>query len=92
MATNVKPSSENYRTYLTECIKTAGQMMIEMAEDIAGNTDYISSLSISVDFDPEMRSVPELTIMRSHVPDREKLENLLDVWDKARKEDKNEAT
>ena len=36
-------TSENYRKYLVECIKTGGQMVIDMAEDIAGNTDCISN-------------------------------------------------
>lgn len=84
-------NGEDYRTYLTECIKTAGQMLIEMADDIVGNTDCISHLSIDIDFDElNAASVPEITISRSHVPDREKLNYLLDIRDQNRKrEDKD---
>lgn len=37
-------TSEQYRTYLTESIKTGAQMMYDMAEDIAGKSDFISNL------------------------------------------------
>lgn len=72
--------SEKYRAYLVECIKTAGQMIIDNAEDIAGKTDHISELNISVEFDQEFYgSIPEITITRSHFPDKEALERLLDI-------------
>ena len=58
-----------------------------MAEDIAGQNDYISGLSISVDFDPELRNIPEITITRSHLPDREKLEHILDYYNGKKSED-----
>ena len=81
-------TSENYRKYLVECIKTGGQMVIDMAEDIAGNTDCISNLSISLDFDQgNNESVPEITISRSHFPVYEKLDTLLNLRDKYHKED-----
>ena len=70
----------NYKAGLIESIKVAGQMIIDMAEDIAGNSDYISGLSISADFDPKMRSIPEITIKRSHLPSIEIMEHLLDVY------------
>lgn len=72
---------KNFKAGLIESIKVAGQMIIDMAEDIAGKSDYISGLNISVDFDPEFRSIPEITVTRSHVPSREKLEYLFDVYD-----------
>lgn len=72
--------TENFKEGLIEAIKVAGQMIIDNAEDIAGKTEYISRLGISVDFDPEMQSVPELTITRSHLPSRENLEHILDVF------------
>lgn len=72
--------SEDYRSYLIECVKAVGQMIIDMAEDIVGETDMISNLSISAEFDQEFNgSIPELTITRSHMPDRETLEHLLDI-------------
>lgn len=62
-------NSEQYREYLTENIKIMAKMMYNMAEDIAGKTDGISNLNISISFVPE--SFPELTITRSHFPIKE---------------------
>ena len=76
---------KNFKAGLIESIKVAGQMIIDMAEDIAGKSDYISGLNVSVDFDPEFRSIPKITITRSHFPSREKLEYLLDVYDEEKK-------
>lgn len=83
MKVGVIVTSEQYRTYLTESIKIGAQMMYEMAEDIAGRSDLISNLKVSIEFDPEMRSLPELTIERSHVPNREQINYLLDIRQKA---------
>lgn len=83
--------SEDYRSYLVECVKTAGQMIIDIAEDIVGETDCISNLSISTEFDQEFYgSVPEITITRSHLPDKETLERLLNIRDEKIKGEKNE--
>ena len=72
--------SEDYRSYLVECVKAAGQMIIDMAEDIVGNFDMITNLAIEVSFDQEDRaSIPEITITRMHLPDQETLEHLLDI-------------
>lgn len=80
---------KNLKAGLIESIKVAGQMIVDMAEDIAGKSDYISGLNVSVCFDPEFRSIPEITITRSHLPSREKLEYLYDVYD-GKKEYNNE--
>ena len=78
---------KNYKAALVESIKVAGQMIIDTAEDIAGQSDYISGLSISADFDPELRNIPEITITRSHLPDREKLEYIFDCYNDKKSED-----
>ena len=72
---------KNFKAGLIESIKVAGQMIIDMAKDIAGQSDYISGLNVSVDFDPEFRSIPKITITRSHAPSTEKLEYLFNVYD-----------
>ena len=72
--------SEHYRAYLAESIRTGAQMMHDMAEDIVGNSDFITNLTVIIDFDPEMRSIPELTIKRSHIPDRDQMDQLFDIW------------
>lgn len=79
MTENVR--HKNFKAYLIESIKVAGQMMIDMAEDIAGCSDHISGLNVSIDFDPSMKSVPELSITRSHLPKPDKIQHLLDIYE-----------
>ena len=82
--------SEDYRSYLVECVKTAGQMIINMADDIVGETDAMTNLALEVSFDQENRSIPEITITRMHLPDNETLDHLLDIRiEKLKKENKD---
>ena len=72
--------SEDYRSYLVECVKAAGQTIIDMAEDIVGQTDRITDLAVEARFNQEdFKSIPEITITRMHLPDRETMERLLDI-------------
>lgn len=71
--------SEDYRSYLVECVKAAGQMIIDMADDIVGKTDAMTNLALEVSFDQENRSIPEITITRMYLPDYETLDHLLDI-------------
>ena len=54
-------------------------MIIDMADDIVGETDKITNLALEVHFDNEMRSIPEITITRMHLPDNETIDHLLDI-------------
>ena len=83
-------TSEQYRTFLVENIKVASQMLYEMADDIAGKSDRISDLSVTITFDQEMKSLPELTITRSHLPSREQAEYLIDLYSKTKTESMKE--
>ena len=84
-------NSKDYRSYLVECVKTAGNMIIDMADDIVGNTNAVTNLSIEVSFDQESRSIPEITITRMHLPDNETLNHLLDIRiEKLKKEKEND--
>lgn len=84
-------NSKNYRSYLVECVKTAGNMIIDMADDIVGETDAITNLALEVSFDNEMRNIPEITITRMHIPDHETLDHLLDIRvEKLKKENKDD--
>ena len=69
-------TSEQYRTFLVENIKVGAQMLYDMADDIAGKSDHISELSVTITFDQEMKSLPELTITRSHLPSKEQIDYL----------------
>lgn len=75
-------NSNQYRTYLIESIKIGAQMMYDMAEDIIGKSDCISNLTVTINFDPEACSVPELTIKRSHLPKQDQVSRLLDIRQK----------
>lgn len=79
--------TDNFREGLIEAIKVAGQMIIDNAEDIAGNTEKMSYLDISVNFDPEKGSIPELTICRSHVPSYEQLNHIVNTFKGEKKDD-----
>ena len=82
--------SEHYRSYLVECVKTAGNMIIDMAEDIVGETFPITNLALEISFDQENRSIPEITITRMHLPDNETLDHLLNIRiEKLKKENKD---
>lgn len=70
-------SEEKYRMFLVENIRVASQMLYEMAYDIAGKADHISDLSVTITFNQEMKSLPELTVTRSHLPSREQIEYLI---------------
>ena len=72
-------NNKNYRSYLVECVKAAGKMIIDMADDIVGETDAMTNLALEVSFDQEMRNIPEITITRMHLPDNETLDHLLDI-------------
>ena len=84
--------SEDYRSYLVECVKAAGQTIIDMAEDIVGQTDCITDLAVEARFNQEdFGSIPEITITRMHLPDRETMERLLDIrYEKLKKEKSND--
>ena len=69
-------SEEKYRMFLVENVKVGAQMLYDMADDIAGKTDRISGLSVTITFDQEMKSLPELTITRSHLPSKEQIDYL----------------
>lgn len=72
--------TEHFKEGLIEAIKVAGQMIIDNAEDIAGKTENMSYLDISVNFDPENGSIPELNINRSHMPPYKQMEAIFNVF------------
>ena len=86
-------TGEQYRKFLIEAVKAAGQMMIDNAEDTVGNTDLMTDFSIKFDFSQENNgSVPVMTITRSHLPSIEVIDGLLETrhklaHDKSNKEE-----
>ena len=73
-------TGEQYRKFLVEAVKAAGQMMIDNAEDAVGHTDLMTDFCIKFDFNQEDRGgIPEMTIIRSHLPSTEVIDGLLDT-------------
>lgn len=79
-------TNEQYRKILVEEIKAGARMMYDMAEDIAGKTECITDLSVTISFDQTGPSIPELTITRSHLPTMEQINYLNDVINKVKRE------
>ena len=73
-------TGEKYRKFLTEAVKAAGQMMIDNAEDVVGCIDLMTDFCIKFEFSQEDRgSIPEMTIIKSHLPSIEVIDGLLDT-------------
>ena len=73
-------TGEQYRKFLIEAVKAAGQMMIDNAEDVVGHIDLMTDFCIKFEFSQEnCGGVPEMTIIRSHLPSTEVIDGLLDT-------------
>ena len=73
-------TGEQYRKFLIEAVKAAGQMMIDNAEDAVGHIDLMTDFSINFEFSQEDRGgIPKMTIIRSHLPSTEVIDGLLDT-------------
>ena len=73
-------TGEQYRKFLIEAVKAAGQMMIDNAEDAAGHIDLMTDFCIKFDFNQEYRgSIPVMTITRSHLPSIDVIDGLLET-------------
>ena len=73
-------TGEQYRKFLIEAVKAAGQMMIDNAEDAVGHIDLMTDFSIKFEFPQGDRGgIPEMTIIRSHLPSIEVMDGLLDT-------------
>ena len=73
-------TGEQYRKFLIEAVKAAGQMMIDNAEDAVGHIDLMTDFCIKFEFSQEnCGGVPEMTIIRSHLPSTEVIDGLLDT-------------
>ena len=73
-------TGEKYRKFLIEAVKAAGQMMIDNAEDAVGHIDLMTDFCIKFEFPQGDRGgIPEMTIIRSHLPSTEVIDGLLDT-------------
>ena len=93
MAEKLGLTGEQYREFLVEAVKAAGQMMIDNAEDAVGNIDLMTDFSIKFEFSQENNgSIPVMTITRSHLPSIDAIDGLLETrhkltHDKSNKEE-----
>lgn len=83
---------QKYREGLVESIKTAGRMLINNAEDLAGKVDDMSTFDISISFDQEVGSIPKLTITKSYYPPEEEVLSLYDIFRNGKPEEKKECS
>ena len=73
-------TGEQYRKFLIEAVKAAGQMMIDNAEDAVGHIDLMTDFCINFEFSQEDRGgIPKMTIIKSHLPSIEVIDGLLDT-------------
>ena len=73
-------TGEQYRKFLIEAVKAAGQMMIDNAEDAVGHIDLMTDFCIKFEFSQEDRGgIPEMTIIKSHLPSIDVIDGLLDT-------------
>lgn len=73
-------TGEKYRKFLIEAVKAAGQMMIDNAEDTVGHIDLMTDFCIKFEFPQGDRGgIPEMTIIKSHLPSIEVIDGLLDT-------------
>ena len=73
-------TGEKYRRFLIEAVKAAGQMMIDNAEDTVGHIDLMTDFSIKFEFPQGDRGgIPEMTIIKSHLPSIKVIDGLLDT-------------
>ena len=80
MAEKSGPTGEQYRKFLVEAVKAAGQMMIDNAEDVVGHIDLMTDFYIKFEFSQEDRGgIPKMTIIKSHLPSIEVIDGLLDT-------------
>ena len=56
------------REELVQTVKDLGQSVIEMAEDIVGDTKYITDLDITLRVNTFNTRVPSIEISREHAP------------------------
>ena len=73
-------TGEQYRKFLIEAVKAAGRMMIDNAEDAVGHIDLMTDFCIKFEFSQEDHgNIPEMTIIKSHLPSIEVIDGLLDT-------------
>lgn len=64
----IRIDKKDFREKLVQAVKDAGQDLIDRAEDLAGTSDMLYSMSITIDFDPEFNMLtPTISLERNYI-------------------------
>lgn len=69
-----------YREELVDYVKLAAQTIMDNADAIVANIEYISDFNIDISFSQDCGSIPEITVSTSMRPDLHKLQEILDKY------------
>lgn len=86
MSTVIRPQDGN--RYLSQCIKEAGQTLIDNAEDFAGKAEGITDFYIRIDFPKDKEYIPEIEVTRTHVPGFKAVDRLFELRERLMKMEK----
>lgn len=67
-----------YREELIDYVKLAAQTIMDNADAIVANVDYVSDFNIDISFRQDCGSVPEITVSVSMLPDPHKIQEILE--------------
>lgn len=67
-----------YRDELVDYVKLVGEYIQEHAEELVQKVPYISDFTVSISFDQECASIPEITVSTSMYPDPKKIQDIRD--------------
>lgn len=66
----------SYRDELVDYVKLVGEYIQEHAEELVQKVPCISDFSISISFDQECASIPEITVSTSMYPNPNKIQDI----------------
>lgn len=67
-----------YREELVDYVKLAAQTIMDNADAIVANVEYISDFNIDISFSQDRGSIPEITVSTSMFPDPKKLQEIFE--------------
>lgn len=71
-------NNRSYREELVDYVKLAAQTIMDNADAIVANVNYISDFNIDISFSQDRGSIPEITVSTSMFPDPKKLQEIFD--------------
>lgn len=68
--------------FLAQCIKEAGQMLIDNCEDYVGKAEGLGDFNIRIDFPLDRFGIPEIEICKTHYPSYKTFDKLFALKEK----------